>query len=175
VACSHGSTPRAQTSSAPPTTAANTTTTAAPVSYQVQRGDTLSSIAKRFSVAVDAIITANHLTDRDRLTEGQVLVIPPAVPVTLDVAPPAGTPGSTFQLKLTGAKPSEAITFEVDSPSGGTFTGPPHTASTDGSVTAKYQTTPQDVPGTYAVAARGTEGTAAQSSFQVNPPSSSSR
>lgn len=44
--------------------------------YTVQPGDTLFSIAKRFGVTIDAIMTANGLTDRNYVYSGEVLVIP---------------------------------------------------------------------------------------------------
>jgi LysM repeat protein len=49
--------------------------------YTVRAGDTLSGIAGVFGVAEDAIAEANGLGDRDRLFEGQELVIPPPAPV----------------------------------------------------------------------------------------------
>jgi LysM repeat protein len=175
VACSKDSKHSAQTSgsgsSAPPTAVS---TTAPPMNYQVKRGDTLSSIAKRFGVGVEAIVAANQLTSRDQLTEGQVLVIPPPTPVGLALSPSDGHPGTSIQFKLTGAHQAETITFEVDSPTGSKFTGPPHTAADDGSVTAQYQTTPQNPPGTYTVTAKGSGGTSAQATFRLNPPTSSS-
>ncbi len=168
TACGDGSAPVAPSSSAaPPST---TTTTAPPTNYQVKRGDTLGAIARRFGVPIDSIVAANHLTSQDQLAEGQVLVIPPPAPVQLAVSPADGQPGATIQLKLTGAKSSETITFQVDGPGGKKFTGPPHTPAADGSVTAKYQTTPQDPPGTYQVGATGSGGTTAQAAFQLSPP-----
>jgi peptidoglycan/xylan/chitin deacetylase (PgdA/CDA1 family) len=46
------------------------------IRYTVQPGDTLSSIAQRFRVTVDAIALANGLSDPDYIFVGQVLVIP---------------------------------------------------------------------------------------------------
>jgi LysM repeat protein len=46
-----------------------------PGTYRVRRGDTLSGIARRFGVTVDALRTANSLRG-DRILVGQVLVIP---------------------------------------------------------------------------------------------------
>jgi LysM repeat protein len=46
------------------------------IRYTVQPGDTLSSIAHRFRVTVDAIALANGLGDPDYIFVGQVLVIP---------------------------------------------------------------------------------------------------
>jgi stage VI sporulation protein D len=44
--------------------------------YVVQEGDTLSSIAQRYGVSVQALQTANGISDPDALLVGQVLVIP---------------------------------------------------------------------------------------------------
>jgi len=169
TACGHDSAHVTQSSSSAPPSS-TTTTTAPSTNYQVKRGDTLGAIARQFGVPIDAIVAANHLTSQDQLAQGQVLVIPPPPPVQLEVTPAGGQPGATIQLKLTGAKASETVTFEVDSPSGKKFTGPPHTPAADGSVTANYQTTPQDPPGTYQVGAKGSAGTNAQSTFQLTPP-----
>lgn len=57
------------------TPAGSTDTGAAPTTYTVQRGDTLSLIATRFGTSVSAIQDANGLTS-DVINIGQVLVIP---------------------------------------------------------------------------------------------------
>lgn len=44
--------------------------------YTVQPGDTLYSISQRYGVAIEAIMTANNLTDRTYIYTGEVLVIP---------------------------------------------------------------------------------------------------
>lgn len=44
--------------------------------YIVQSGDTLTDIAQRFNVTLDALMTANNLTDPNLLAAGQQLVIP---------------------------------------------------------------------------------------------------
>ncbi len=44
--------------------------------YKVQPGDTLSEIAERFNVSVEALMEANGITDPDELYVGQVLRIP---------------------------------------------------------------------------------------------------
>lgn len=63
------------TATAPATPIA--TPTAAVREYIVQSGDTLSSIAQRFGVTIEAIVQANSLSDPGRLSIGQTLVIPP--------------------------------------------------------------------------------------------------
>jgi len=50
-------------------------TTAGPI-YIVQPGDTLSSIASRFDVSLNDLMAANGLSDPNRLSAGQELVIP---------------------------------------------------------------------------------------------------
>jgi LysM repeat protein len=44
--------------------------------YQVQPGDTISSVAARHNVAQDTLIRANGLRDPDRLLAGTQLLIP---------------------------------------------------------------------------------------------------
>ena len=44
--------------------------------YIVQSGDTLSSIASRFNVALEDLMTANSISDPNLLSAGQELVIP---------------------------------------------------------------------------------------------------
>jgi LysM repeat protein len=45
--------------------------------HRVASGDTLTTIARRYGVSLQAIINANNLTNPDRLQIGQELVIPP--------------------------------------------------------------------------------------------------
>jgi LysM repeat protein len=46
--------------------------------YTVRPGDTLFSISQQFGITSQAIISANNLTNPDRLSVGQQLIIPPA-------------------------------------------------------------------------------------------------
>ena len=70
---------------------------------------------------------------------------------------------------MTGAQPSETITFEIRSPKG-KFTGPPHSASADGAVATTYQTAFADPTGTFDVTATGNQGTTARTIFFVRAP-----
>lgn len=153
------------------TIAPASTTTTPPVTYRVKRGEALGTIAARFHVSIDTIVSANHLADPNHIAEGQLLVIPPAPPLVLVVTPPEGAAGRGFQLRLTGAKSGEIITFEIDSPTT-KFTGPPHVATTDGAAGGTYQTSPSSPIGTYNVIASGNQGTRAQASFRVVPSTS---
>src|SRR5262249_14652603 len=95
-----------------------TTTTTGPIAYQVKRGDTLTSIAKQFGVSISSIVSLNNLPDANDLKEGQTLTIPRIPPVRIVVSPSQAPLGASFTFKLVGAKPSEQVTFEVDSPDG---------------------------------------------------------
>ena len=161
---------RVQVRSAPnresgPTTAPAPTTGAAQ-RYQVQPGDTLTSIAHRFGITIGAIVTANGLTNPDTLSLGQSLEIPPPPPVELIVSPTTVLAGTTVQFEFRGAKPGEHVTFTLNGPMG-TFTGPAHAASEDGSVTASYTPTYYATPGDVTVSAAGDQGTTAQAGFRI--------
>lgn len=52
------------------------------VDYQVQNGDTLSSIAEKFGVSIDTIRWQNSLQSRDAIKEGQILEILPVTGVS---------------------------------------------------------------------------------------------
>jgi LysM repeat protein len=144
-----------------------TTTTAPAVTYQIARGDTLTDIAKRFHTSIAAIVAANQLTDPDHLTEGQQLVMPPPSALRIDAELVGGGTDSGFKLTLTGATPSEVVTFTIARPDGSTYTGAPHVASSEGVVTTTYS----DVvaTGTYRVTATGERGTNAVSIFHLVP------
>jgi LysM repeat protein len=149
------------------TTARATTTTTSDIIYRVQPGDSLTKIAAHFHVSVSAIATRNHITNPDRLGQGQTLVIPPAPPLKLTVTPPNGQAGDAFQFELIGAVPSETIRFEIDSATR-KYTGGPHTASADGTVTATYQTDLAAPSGIYNVTATGNRGTIVHARFVVH-------
>lgn len=50
------------------------------VTYTVQPGDSLTAIAGRYGITVDALASANNMTTTTRLLVGQVLSIPVAAP-----------------------------------------------------------------------------------------------
>lgn len=64
-----------------------TGTPAGPVTYVVEAGDTLSSIAEQFGVEVLLIMSFNGLASADQIFVGQTLLIPPVGSVL-----PTGTP-----------------------------------------------------------------------------------
>jgi LysM repeat protein len=173
VACTSGSKAQGRPPSAAQgpaaTTVAPTTTTTTPP-YTVARGDTLTKIARRFNVDVAALASANHLTNLNQITPGQVLVIPAPKPVTLVIRPAKAVLGSVFTFNLTGAKADELILFEVLRPDGGKFVGQPHVAHPDGTVSTTYLTVFGDALGQYKVLAAGNEGTVAHTAFEVTAP-----
>jgi LysM repeat protein len=169
AACGQARSDRAKSAAAGTTPTATTvapTTAPAPTPYQVKRGDTLTSIARFFGMSSQTLAAANQLGNQDRLTEGQVLQIPPAPPAGVTVSPPDGISGNTFTFTVTGAKVGETITFQIVAPGGRAFTGSPHTASNDGVVTATYISTGDD-PGTYAVVATGDRGTSLRAEYRL--------
>src|SRR4051812_30700153 len=62
------------------TTTSSTTTVAVtstvPQSYVIQKGDTLQKIAAKFGVSVQDLITANNITNPDKIDAGSKLKIP---------------------------------------------------------------------------------------------------
>ena len=72
----------------PPTPTPAPTATPTPVTYVVQLGDWLTTIAQRFNLPQESIIAANNLTDPNHIEVGVVLVIPitPTVATTATVA-----------------------------------------------------------------------------------------
>ncbi|HUS15588.1 MAG TPA: LysM peptidoglycan-binding domain-containing protein [Chloroflexia bacterium] len=76
-------------------------------SYTVQAGDNLSGIAERYGVSVDALATANGITNRNLLLSGQNLAIPgksaPAAPKA--DPPPAAKPAAAAPTKAPAPKP----------------------------------------------------------------------
>jgi hypothetical protein len=106
-----------------------------------------------------------------------VFTEPPFTPeVTLAPSPtPAGTGssqlqfqpliGETIVLHVTGFQPGEKVTFTITKPDGTSFTGPPHVASTNGTVEARYSGA---AAGTYTVVAKGDRGGQTTGQFTVN-------
>jgi LysM repeat protein len=140
-----------------------TSTTAGPTVYTVQRGDTLTSIAKRFGVRVSDLLTANTFTDPDNLVEGQSVTIPKITPPELTVTRDATT-SNQLDLAMSGALSGELVTFTITSPAG-SFTGPAHKVAADGTVTASYDTS--GTTGTFAITANGSQGSTATATFAL--------
>ncbi|HTK16808.1 MAG TPA: LysM peptidoglycan-binding domain-containing protein [Acidimicrobiia bacterium] len=169
-------TPTSRSPSRPPvptTTHPTTTTTGPPFLYRVRQGDTLTALAAKFRVSVSVIMAHSHLTNPDHLREGQVLRIPEAPPLVLTITPHQGRAGQAFRFTLTGAEPSETITFTTVSPTGRDI-GAPHT-TLDGTVIATYHTSVGDPAGIRTVLAAGNMGTSLTAQFVVTVPTSTAQ
>ncbi len=77
-------------------------------SYRVRSGDTLTGIAHRFGVSMMSIWWANHLTSKDELRIGELLVIPPVNGLVVTVAD-----GDTLEsiAKTTGVSADEIVSY----------------------------------------------------------------
>ena len=60
------------------------TPTATPITYQVQRGDTLLDIALLYGTTVELLSLANSIVNPHQIDVGQILLIPTAIPPTLE-------------------------------------------------------------------------------------------
>jgi LysM repeat protein len=80
---------------APVTPAAAPAAPVASTSYTIQRGDTVTSIARKFGVSVSAILTANGLVASSIIYAGRTLVIPAAGVQPAQVGPVTVVPSSS--------------------------------------------------------------------------------
>ncbi len=84
-----------------------------PSIYRVQRGDTLGTIARKCygdAARFPLIVSANHITNPDRLLVGQELLIPDAGTAAQGVAPPAPPPpGAGIALSRTSQLNEERL------------------------------------------------------------------
>jgi murein DD-endopeptidase MepM/ murein hydrolase activator NlpD len=76
--------------------------------YRVRSGDTLTGIAHRFGVSMMSIWWANHLTSKDELSIGELLVIPPVSGLVVTVAE-----GDTLEsvAQSTGVSADEIVAY----------------------------------------------------------------
>ncbi len=94
------------------------------VPYRVQRGDTLSILARRYGTTVEAIVQANGLKDANLIVVGQLLSVPatvtdemphlPAGPIAaIQVIPPVVQQGQTLLVRVRLAAPARlTVSFE---------------------------------------------------------------
>jgi Tol biopolymer transport system component/LysM repeat protein len=96
--------------------------------YRVQAGETLTDIAARFGVSVDALAAANGITDPALVTEGQVLTIPS--PAAAGDATPGATATWTPIALSTAARTSTPAPSSTPTRIAATATRVPTTATT---------------------------------------------
>lgn len=92
------------------------------VTYIVQAGDTMFSIANRFGTTVAAIAVANDIADPTSINVGQVLVIPgltatPTSPASVTPTPPSGEPAEVITIG-NASRNTIAFTFDAGSDAG---------------------------------------------------------
>lgn len=120
--------------------------------YTVQRGDTLSSIARRYGMSVWTLAQANSLRNASLIYVGQVLVIPGAnsAPANPPASPPADTSGRWIDVNLS----AQLVTaYEGNTAVRSTLvsTGLPGTPTPTGQfrIYVKYGAAPMSGPGYY--------------------------
>jgi peptidoglycan/xylan/chitin deacetylase (PgdA/CDA1 family) len=74
-------------------------------SYEVQSGDTLYSISRRFGTTVEAIVAANNLIDPANIYVGQILIIP----TEGGTATPTASPG--YAQVVSRGDPNQKVVF----------------------------------------------------------------
>lgn len=77
------------------TTTVPPTTTTIPKIYEVQPGDSLSEIAKRFGVSAAVLAGFNNITNPDKIQAGQKLKLPQPLDAVATVPPTTGGPTQT--------------------------------------------------------------------------------
>jgi LysM repeat protein len=92
------------TAAPPPPTATHTlvapTPTPTPIVYVVQAGDSLSGIALKFDLPVEALAEANGIEDPNVIKVGQELIIPGPTAIPTSTVPPTTTPTPNVPPKL---------------------------------------------------------------------------
>jgi len=94
-----------------------TPTPSGPITYIIEPGDTLSSIAEKFGVDILLLISINNLTDPSAINAGQELIIPGAgaeLP-TLTALPETLVPGSRIDYVVQPGDSLESIASEFNS------------------------------------------------------------
>jgi LysM repeat protein len=138
--------PATATSVLPPT---SSPTTCAPradwtASYTVGPGDTLTSISQHFSITLSELQAANCITNADRLSVGQTLLVPYALPTDTPqptAVPTAILPDLRADQQTISAGDCTTIRWDVDNVSGVYFEGQPTTAHDSRQVCPTVSTT----------------------------------
>jgi LysM repeat protein len=88
-----------------PTATATVPPSPTPITYVVKPGDSLWSISRAHGIPLDELMAANGLRNADRLSVGQVLVLPIAAP---EPGVPAATPAQTSALPAATASAGQS-------------------------------------------------------------------
>jgi membrane-bound lytic murein transglycosylase D len=75
----------------------------------VRRGDTLSSIAKRFGLTEDQLMSLNNIKQRNNIYEGQVLAMDAQEASTAPAEPPITPPAETVAEVVSAPAPTEEV------------------------------------------------------------------
>jgi LysM repeat protein len=81
--------------------------------YTVVRGDTLSSIARRFNVTTQALVEANNIVNPNLIYVGQVLTIPDGSTPPPAPTPPPATPDQNYTVRAGDTLTRIAVRFGV--------------------------------------------------------------
>jgi len=94
-----------------------TLTPAGPITYVVEEGDSLASIADQFGVTIDQLIAANNLVDPNNIGVGSQLIIPdPDADLPTETAlPETLVPGSTIDYIVKSGDTLQAIAERFNS------------------------------------------------------------
>lgn len=114
--------------------------------YLVQHGETLTSIAKKFGVAIQSLALVNALGESARVIAGQRLVIPPPPDVMPPALPeePMSAPGT--YAPVDAEHRATAPQFTAPPPTGSPQSAPPPMPEWFASPQAPPQTTPPPAP-----------------------------
>jgi murein DD-endopeptidase MepM/ murein hydrolase activator NlpD len=117
------------------------TATPTPVTYIVQPGDTINSIAKQYQVPAQVLAAANAIQNADLIEVGQALVIPLASSAALSATVSiTATPKPVTRVPVAPAAPPAA---PAPQPSGMIYPAPPIIQPLNG-VTLKYSATDKE-------------------------------
>ncbi|MCW2923138.1 MAG: D-alanyl-D-alanine carboxypeptidase [Thermoleophilia bacterium] len=91
---------------------ATATASGAPGDHTIQRGDTLSALARRFGTTVDALAAANGIANPDLIIAGATLHLVGAASTTPPAAPASGGVGRVVG-RTTGLRPDLAGSLDA--------------------------------------------------------------
>jgi murein DD-endopeptidase MepM/ murein hydrolase activator NlpD len=105
-----------------------------PAQIIVERGQTLSGIAKKYHVPMDVVAEANHLSPPYRILVGQALIIPGAEaasvgPPVAMAPPPTASPRAPVGVPLPPPEPAPVQSIPLDRPPPVASAGPPAAAA----------------------------------------------